>query len=543
MEDLQVFFNYLVQERSLSPASCRVYLHGIRFLYLKVLHWAHFDVTLVLPKRPQRIPELLTRQEVARLLASVLNPKHQALLSVTYGCGLRVSEAVSLKVKDIDGERHLLRIEQGKGAKDRMVPLAPGVLQALRRYWQIRHPMIWLFPSDLLPDRHLHITTPQKVYHTAKTTSGIEKCVGIHALRHASAGAGVAHSRAATALGLQRFAQHSTVSALVARRYTPKRGSRRPDRKSRRCVIAGTLSVQSILARFLPGQTLDSHRRKVCARLTDCRTARMGGMEMRCDHCQAHSVCYYGCRDRHCPQCQGHATEQWSARQRSLLLPVPYFHLVFTLPHTLNGWVQIHPDVVYRCLFAAVWNTLNQFGRNTRHLGGELGMTAVLHTWGQNLSRHVHVHCLIPGGVLTGTGDWHKAKNQYLFPVRALSRRFRGRMVSMDGDLISFRYKDHRNGSRIKTQWLEEQEFVWRFLMHILPKGFMRIRHFGYLSNCTRRRKLAVIRHCLSQPPKSEATLENPASQRCWPCLLCNNGLVRMVRQIPRFKPAVIPTG
>jgi integrase/recombinase XerD len=176
-----------VQERSLSPASCRVYLHGIRFLYLKVLHWAHFDVTLVLPKRPQRIPELLTRQDVARLLAAVLNPKHQALLSVTYGCGLRVSEAVALKVKDIDGERHLLRIEQGKGAKDRMVPLAPGLLQALRRYWQIRHPMLWLFPSDLLPDRHLHITTPQKVYHTAKTTSGIEKCGGIHALRHAYA--------------------------------------------------------------------------------------------------------------------------------------------------------------------------------------------------------------------------------------------------------------------------------------------------------------------------------------------------------------------
>ena len=235
-------------------------------------------------------------------------------------------------------------------------------------------------------------------------------------------------------------------------------------------------------------------------------------------------------------------------------------------------------------------------------------MTAVLHTWGQNLSRHVHVHCLIPGGVLTGTGDWHKVKSHYLFPVRALSRRFRGRMVSMlrasvnagelhrvthcgevdgvlnglmqqewvvytrpclsqadtvvdylarythriaisngrllsmDGDRISFRYKDYRDGSQIKTQWLDGQEFVRRFLMHILPKGFMRIRHFGYLSSCIRRRKLAVIRHCLAQPPKPEVTLENPASQRCWSCLLCNNGLVRMIRQIPRFRPAVIPT-
>ncbi|MAK49225.1 MULTISPECIES: site-specific integrase [Marinobacter] len=187
VDDLQVYFNYLVQERALSPASCRLYLHGIRFLYLQVLHWAHFDVTLVLPKRPQRIPELLTRQEVSRLLAGVSNPKHQALLSIIYGCGLRVSEAVALQVKDLDGERHLLRVAQGKGAKDRMVPLAPGLLQVLRQYWRIRRPMPWLFPSDLLPDKHLHITTPQKVFHQAKRASGIHKRGGIHALRHAYA--------------------------------------------------------------------------------------------------------------------------------------------------------------------------------------------------------------------------------------------------------------------------------------------------------------------------------------------------------------------
>jgi len=187
VDDLQAYFNYLVQERSLSPASCRLYLHGIRFLYLQVLHWAHFDVTLVLPKRPQRIPELLTRQEVTRLLSVVSNPKHQGLLSIIYGCGLRVSEAVALQVKDVDGERHLLRVDQGKGAKDRMVPLAPELLQVLRQYWRIRRPMPWLFPSDLLSDRHLQISTPQKVYHQAKSASGIQKSGGIHALRHAYA--------------------------------------------------------------------------------------------------------------------------------------------------------------------------------------------------------------------------------------------------------------------------------------------------------------------------------------------------------------------
>jgi hypothetical protein len=374
-------------------------------------------------------------------------------------------------------------------------------------------------------------------------------------------------------------------------------------------MMASSLTVQTILNRFPPEEPLDGHRLKVCARLTGCRTARMGGMEMQCDHCKARSVCYYGCRDRHCPQCQGRASQQWSDRQRALLLPVPYFHLVFTLPHTLNGWVQLHPEVLYRRLFEAVWNTLNRFGRNTRHLRGELGMTAVLHTWGQNLSRHVHVHCLVPGGVLTDSGQWHKAKGHYLFPVRALSRRFRGRMVSllrvsanagelhrlansgevdgmlnrlmqqewvvytrhclnqadtvvdylarythriaisngrllsMEGNRVSFRYKDYRDHGRLKTQWLEGREFVRRFLMHILPKGFMRIRHFGYLSNRTRRQKLAVIRRCLLQPPQPEPNQVKQESHRCWPCPRCDEGLVRMVRQIPRFRVVAVPTG
>jgi len=118
-----------------------------------------------------------------------------------------------------------------------------------------------------------------------------------------------------------------------------------------------------------------------------------------------------------------------------------------------------------------------------------------------------------------------------------------GRLLSMEGDRISFRYKDYRDDSRIKTQWLDEREFVRRFLMHILPKGFMRIRHFGYLSNRTRRRKLAVIRHCLSQPPRSEAKSESPVSPRCLPCPRCDDGLVRMIRQIPRFRSAAVPTG
>jgi len=146
--ELQTFFDYLVHERNLAPASCRVYLNGVRFLYLKVLEWPSFDVELVVPRRAQRIPELLTRCDVGRILAACRNPKHRMLLELTYGCGLRVSEIVALRVRDIDGERGLLRVEQGKGAKDRMVTLPETLRDRLRGYWTLCRPEQWLFPSS-----------------------------------------------------------------------------------------------------------------------------------------------------------------------------------------------------------------------------------------------------------------------------------------------------------------------------------------------------------------------------------------------------------
>jgi integrase/recombinase XerD len=185
--ELQAYFNHLVQERELSGASCRLYLNGIRFLYLQVLNWPSFDVRLVVPKRAQRIPELLTRGEVGRILGACTNPKHRMLLELTYGCGLRVSEVVALKVRDIDGERRLLRIAQGKGAKDRLVTLAPALLARLRRYWSLYRPAHWLFPHARIPDTHLSISTAQKVFTGAKAKSGVRKIGGIHSLRHAYA--------------------------------------------------------------------------------------------------------------------------------------------------------------------------------------------------------------------------------------------------------------------------------------------------------------------------------------------------------------------
>jgi integrase/recombinase XerD len=186
VEEVQAFFAHLALERELSGASCRLYLNAVRFLYLQVLGWPKFDVPIIIPKKPQRIPELLTGAEVARILTASENPKHRIVLATCYGCGLRVSELVALQVRHVDGERRLLRIEQGKGAKDRMVILSDTLLERLRAYWRQYRPWAWLFPGQR-PDEALSIGTAQKVYRFAKARAGIEKVGGIHALRHAYA--------------------------------------------------------------------------------------------------------------------------------------------------------------------------------------------------------------------------------------------------------------------------------------------------------------------------------------------------------------------
>lgn len=186
LAELQDYFLYLVKERGLSGASCRLYLNAIRFLTLQVLKWSAFDVAIPVPKRAQKIPELLTLAEVAQIVSSPANLKHRTLLMTCYGCGLRVSELVAIKICHLDGERHLLRVEQGKGAKDRYVVISETLLTHLRHYWQQIRPVLWLFPGQQ-PDQPLAITTPQKVFRAAKHRVGISKHGGIHSLRHAYA--------------------------------------------------------------------------------------------------------------------------------------------------------------------------------------------------------------------------------------------------------------------------------------------------------------------------------------------------------------------
>ena len=373
--------------------------------------------------------------------------------------------------------------------------------------------------------------------------------------------------------------------------------------------MSASVTLQHVLDRFADTSTLDPRRRQVCRHLQTCRTEALGGMQLQCDQCDSQQRWYHSCRDRHCPRCQGQATHRWAERQRDHLLPVRYYHLVFTLPHDINGWVHLHPEVIYRLLFEASWGTLKAFGRDPRRLGGELGMSAVLHTWGQNLTRHVHLHCLVPGGALDERGQWRSTRGNYLFPVKALSRHFRGRMVSalrravtrgqlhrvtrpgeidavldtlmakdwvvytkhcldhtgtvvdylarythriaitnarllnMDDERVTFRVKDYRDGNRHKPLTLTGEAFVRRLLLHVLPKGLMRIRHYGFLANRYRREKLARIRRVLAAPAPENASDTTAPTTADYPCPRCRRGRLMVVAILAPRASAWVPPG
>lgn len=186
ISDIQRYFEFLVQEKNLSASSCILQLQAIKFLYVKVLGWPDTDFDIVVPKKPQNIPDLLTRKQVGEIISQCKNHKHRMMLKVCYGCGLRVGEVVKLRVSNIDGERHLLKVVQAKGKKDRMVIVGPHLLVSLRQYWSSERPQNWLFPSNSR-DHHLGAGSLQRVYRAAKQKAGVDKDGGIHGLRHAYA--------------------------------------------------------------------------------------------------------------------------------------------------------------------------------------------------------------------------------------------------------------------------------------------------------------------------------------------------------------------
>jgi len=333
---------------------------------------------------------------------------------------------------------------------------------------------------------------------------------------------------------------------------------------------------------YLAAHPLSVAKAKVWRAIVACRTAALGGQVQTCDACGTTRHLYRSCRNRHCPRCQTRAKEAWLAARRRELLPVPYFHLVFTLPHDLNGLIGQCPRALYELLFGAVSATLTEFAANRRWLGGTPAFSLVLHTWKQDLGRHVHAHALMAGGALKSDGNWVAPRRGFLFPVKALSKVFRGKFVAaltaarqdgklqqpdpaehawhdlltrlhqhdwvvyakeplggpaqvldylgrythrvaisnerilgMDGETVRLRVRDSANGKHRRMLRLPAQTFIERFLLHVLPKGFKRIRHYGLIGPAHKAACLAAARAALDAPAPDPVVLESVAAFMC----------------------------
>jgi hypothetical protein len=345
---------------------------------------------------------------------------------------------------------------------------------------------------------------------------------------------------------------------------------------------------------------LPASQRKVMRAVSVCRTQELGGHLKQCDTCGFEHPSYNSCRNRHCPKCQSLAKAKWLQKQTSELLPVGYFHVVFTLPHVLNGLILAHKKILFALLFKAVGETLLEFGQ--RRFGATMGIIAVLHTWDQTLKDHFHLHCLVPAGALSvDHSRWIGARPNFLFPVTALSQVFRGkfldllqracekgkipaanneikasrqkswvvyakkpfgspqtvldylgrythrvalsndRILNVQNGLVTFSYRDRKHRDRKKTMTLDAQEFIRRFLLHVLPDGFMRIRHFGFLANRSKKHALTQCRKLLGANP---ASLQNPSESAkdlllritgidLNRCPSCHNGTMIVVAELP----------
>lgn len=368
----------------------------------------------------------------------------------------------------------------------------------------------------------------------------------------------------------------------------------------------GQVELADILRRYgdayLATHSLAASQAKAWRAIVSCRTEALGGHIERCDACGTTRHLYHSCRNRHCPKCQTRAKEQWTQARMRELLPVPYTHLVFTLPHAIDPIASGNFRIVTDILFAAASATLTEFGANPAWLGGELAFSLVLHTWSQNLMRHLHVHALLASGALAADGRWINSRRGFLFPVKALSKVFRGkfiaalkqareagrlrhadddgkwkrlltelrrhdwvvyakqplggpaqvleylsrythrvaisneRLVSLDDGKVAFRVRDNANAGKKRIERLPAETFIGRFLLHALPGGFKRIRHYGILASCRKQDRLAACRRALDVPPPDKTAVETVAAfmrrvasidiGRC-PC--CRTGRLQVV--------------
>jgi len=362
---------------------------------------------------------------------------------------------------------------------------------------------------------------------------------------------------------------------------------------------------QSFLDRYR--SSLDFQQLKALRAIQRCRTAALGGHRDACQSCGYQAISYNSCRNRHCPKCQAQARERWiTARQRDLL-DTSYFHVVFTVPHELNGLALENPRLFYDLLFTATAQTLLEIASDAKHLGAEIGVIAILHTWGQNLLLHPHIHCVIPaGGLSLDHRRWVRPRYAFFLPVKVLSRVFRGkflaglkrlhrrktlqcagpagaladqqqfakllrhlhrhdwvvyakpafggplqvlrylgrythrvaisnhRLLAFEQERVTFRWKDYAHGGKQSQMTLTGTEFLRRFFLHVLPRSFVRIRHFGFLANRFRLSRLALCRQLLgcscSMPRAVRSGEVHSESPSLWHCPRCGASMIVLQR-------------
>jgi hypothetical protein len=346
---------------------------------------------------------------------------------------------------------------------------------------------------------------------------------------------------------------------------------------------------------------IDRHRQrmrfqqlKVMQAVVRCRTAALGGHIDRCLRCgKDWGLSFNSCRNRHCPKCQAQARRRWIAARERELLATPYFHVVFSLPHELTDLIRQNEVELYNLLFRAVAETLIEVAANPKHLGAEIGFFGILHTWGQNLLFHPHIHCVVPaGGLAPGRQRWIQGSERFFLPLKVLKKVFRGkfvdglknavaqkrlrlcgpiqylirpncfaaflrklhrhswvvyvkppfggpeqvlrylgrythrvaisnhRLLAFDGDNVTFRWRDYAHGNVQRTMTVSAEEFIRRFLLHVLPKSFVRIRHFGFMANYQRSTSFELCRQLLKMAPDL-SPLESSSATSPWLCPSC----------------------
>ncbi len=355
---------------------------------------------------------------------------------------------------------------------------------------------------------------------------------------------------------------------------------------------------------------------KVMSAIEQCRTAALGGHALHCDACNHQEISYNSCRNRHCPKCQARAAQKWLEARQADLLPVEYYHVVFTLPEPISAIAYANKAAIYRLLFDVAAETLITIAADPKHLGAQIGATLVLHTWGSALTHHPHVHGIVPGGGISRDGKrWVACRRGFFLPVRVLSRLFRRRfteeleklhragqlqffgehknladagafsrwlaplracewvvyakrpfagpeavlaylsrythrvaisnrrLVAMDEAGVTFRWKDYRvkGRTRHKTMTLDPAEFMRRFLLHVLPNGFHRIRHYGLLANARRQVNLAKARQLLNMPPPEPVGDDTIAAAVPSFVCRCCGATMRVVEIVVRRQPIRAP--